>query len=61
MLRCIFCGFCEEACPEEAIFLTKRIVAPEYERSLFIYGKDRLVEGVESSQRIDVSKRQNLN
>src|SRR2546422_7292800 len=23
MLRCIFCGFCEEVCPEEAIFLMK--------------------------------------
>jgi NADH-quinone oxidoreductase subunit I len=21
MLRCIFCGYCEEVCPEEAIFL----------------------------------------
>ena len=23
MLRCIFCGLCEEACPEEAIFMSK--------------------------------------
>ena len=23
MLRCIFCGFCEEVCPEEAIYLAK--------------------------------------
>src|SRR6185436_18920043 len=23
MLRCIFCGFCQEVCPEEAIFLQK--------------------------------------
>ena len=23
MLRCIFCGFCQEVCPEEAIFLMK--------------------------------------
>ena len=21
MLRCIYCGFCQEVCPEEAIFL----------------------------------------
>jgi formate hydrogenlyase subunit 6/NADH:ubiquinone oxidoreductase subunit I len=26
MLRCIFCGDCEEACPKEAIFLTDRLV-----------------------------------
>jgi NADH-quinone oxidoreductase subunit I len=26
MLRCIFCGLCEEACPKSAIYLTDRIV-----------------------------------
>jgi NADH-quinone oxidoreductase subunit I len=58
MLRCIFCGLCEEACPKAAIFLTKEILPSDYEREDFIWGKDRLVEGVEPSQRIDVSKRQ---
>jgi NADH-quinone oxidoreductase subunit I len=58
MLRCIFCGLCEEACPKEAIFLTDRIVHTEYERETFIYGKDKLVEPIESSERIDVTKRQ---
>lgn len=43
MLRCIFCGLCEEACPKEAIFLTEELVNPEYTRSGFIYGKDKLV------------------
>lgn len=45
MLRCIFCGLCEEACPKEAIYLTtsKKIVASDYEREAFIYGKDQLV------------------
>lgn len=56
MLRCIFCGLCEEACPKEAIFLTDRIVPTEFKRGEFVYGKDKLVEGVD--QRIDVSKRQ---
>ena len=56
MLRCIFCGLCEEACPKEAIFLTDRIVPTSFERSDFIYGKDKLVEGV--NERIDVSIRQ---
>jgi len=55
MLRCIFCGLCEEACPKEAIFLTERIVNTEYEREDFIYGKDKLVEKI--NQRIDITKR----
>src|SRR5688572_17704885 len=56
MLRCIFCGLCEEACPKEAIFLTDRLVPTEFGRGEFIYGKDKLVEGV--TERIDVTKRQ---
>jgi NADH-quinone oxidoreductase subunit I len=47
---------CEEACPKEAIFLTKELMPANYERSNFIYGKDRLVEPTDS--RVDVSKRQ---
>jgi NADH-quinone oxidoreductase subunit I len=58
MLRCIFCGDCEEACPKEAIFLTPEIVTSEYERGTFIYGKDKLVEPIDPSKRVDVSKRQ---
>lgn len=57
MLRCIFCGLCEEACPKDAIYLTDRIVKPEYFRSDFIYGKDVLVEGVHPEERVDISKR----
>lgn len=56
MLRCIFCGLCEEACPKEAIFLTDRIIETDYSRNDFIYGKDKLVEGV--NERVDVTKRQ---
>ncbi|HTH56858.1 MAG TPA: NADH-quinone oxidoreductase subunit I [Cyclobacteriaceae bacterium] len=56
MLRCIFCGLCEEACPKEAIFLTDRIVSTDYKRDGFVYGKDKLVEGVD--ERIDVTIRQ---
>lgn len=57
MLRCIFCGLCEEACPKEAIFLTDRIVPSNFERGGFIYGKDKLVEGIDTAHRVDVSKR----
>jgi NADH-quinone oxidoreductase subunit I len=58
MLRCIFCGLCEEACPKEAIFLTDRLVNADDNRGEMIYGKDMLVEGVEPSKRVDISKRQ---
>lgn len=45
MLRCIFCGLCEEACPKEAVYLQNdKIAPPRYEREEFIYGKDRLLE-----------------
>jgi NADH-quinone oxidoreductase subunit I len=56
MLRCIFCGLCEEACPKEAIFLTDRIVPTEFERNDFVFGKDKLVEKMDD--RVDVTKRQ---
>lgn len=56
MLRCIFCGLCEEACPKEAIFLTDRLVDTDFKRNEFVYGKDKLVEGV--NERVDVSRRQ---
>ena len=58
MLRCIFCGDCEEACPKEAIFLTDRLVPSDSFRDKFIYGKDLLVEPMEESKRVDISKRQ---
>ena len=44
MLRCIFCGLCEEACPKEAIYLDGPHVTADYLRKDFIYGKDKLVE-----------------
>ena len=56
MLRCIFCGLCEEACPKEAIFLTDRLVPTSLDRSKMIFGKDKLVEGL--NERIDISDRQ---
>ncbi len=56
MLRCIFCGLCEEACPKEAVFLTDRIVPTDFNRTPFVYGKDKLVEDI--NNRVDISKRQ---
>ena len=40
MLRCIFCGMCEEACPKSAIYLTDNLVDVENNREDFIYGKE---------------------
>lgn len=56
MLRCIFCGLCEEACPKEAIFLTDELVPTNFKRGEFIYGKSNLVEPLD--KRVDVSVRQ---
>ena len=45
MLRCIYCGLCEEACPKQAIYLTKsgKIVNANTSRESFIFGKEQLV------------------
>jgi NADH-quinone oxidoreductase subunit I len=56
MLRCIFCGLCEEACPKEAIFLTDRLVPVSGDRDEMIYGKDKLTE--KHFNQVDISKRQ---
>ncbi|MDE0552661.1 MAG: 4Fe-4S binding protein, partial [Candidatus Poribacteria bacterium] len=55
MLRCIFCGYCVEACPEDAIRMTG-LTLPQYfrerqkegeslgsSRSDFIFDRDMLV------------------
>jgi NADH-quinone oxidoreductase subunit I len=44
MLRCIMCGYCEEVCPEEAIFLTKQFEFAGRSRQEMIFGKERLLE-----------------
>jgi NADH-quinone oxidoreductase subunit I len=43
MLRCIFCGFCQEVCPEEAIFLMKDYSLTGSSRSEMIYDKEKLL------------------
>ena len=58
MLRCIYCGDCEDACPKEAIFLTDRIVESDYLRKPFVFSKEELVEPMDPTKRIDISKRQ---
>jgi NADH-quinone oxidoreductase subunit I len=49
MLRCIFCGLCEEACPKQAIYLRHDEFVPVFtERDQVVWGKDLLVEDMNS-------------
>jgi NADH-quinone oxidoreductase subunit I len=43
MLRCIFCGLCEEACPKDAVYLSETFAPSNFTRASFIYGKDDLL------------------
>jgi NADH-quinone oxidoreductase subunit I len=43
MLRCIFCGFCQEVCPEEAIFLLNDYSLTGRSRQELIYNKEKLL------------------
>ena len=44
MLRCIYCGYCEEVCPEEAIFLQDVFSLNGYSREELLFQKDKLYE-----------------
>jgi NADH-quinone oxidoreductase subunit I len=44
MLRCIYCGLCQEVCPEEAIFLQNIFSLSGYSREEMINKKDKLYE-----------------
>jgi len=42
--RCCFCGFCVEACPEDAIRMdTMKIELASYEREYMKYDKEKLL------------------
>jgi NADH-quinone oxidoreductase subunit I len=43
MLRCIFCGYCEDACPTDAIVLTDKYELSSYDRRSQIYTKEQLI------------------
>lgn len=43
MLRCIFCGFCEEACPKDAIYLSETVMPTNYTRDYFVFKKEDLL------------------
>jgi NADH-quinone oxidoreductase subunit I len=44
LLRCIFCGFCVEACPVDALRMTENFELAGYTREEFVYSKERLLE-----------------
>jgi NADH-quinone oxidoreductase subunit I len=46
MLRCIYCGFCEDACPTEAIVLGDNYELSFTDRRDAIYAKESLLESV---------------
>ena len=41
--RCIFCGYCVEACPVGALITTGEYELAAYNREALIYNKDRLL------------------
>ena len=46
MLRCIYCGYCEDACPTEAIVLGDNYVLSFTDRRQALYGREMLLEPV---------------
>ena len=44
MLRCIFCGYCVEACPVDALGMTQTFELANYKRQDFVFRKDSLLE-----------------
>ena len=40
--RCVFCGYCQEVCPEEAIHVGVHYENSEYSRERFVYDLERL-------------------
>ena len=44
MIRCIYCGMCEEVCPEQAIYLRKDYLITGLKRADMLHDKKKLYE-----------------
>lgn len=44
MLRCMFCGYCEEACPTGAIVMRREFALASYTREDLLYTQERLLK-----------------
>ena len=44
MLRCIFCGLCEEACPKDAIYLSETFAPANYQTKRIYLWKRRFID-----------------
>ena len=42
MLRCILCGFCEEACPKDAILMSDELELADFTREALVYDIEML-------------------
>ena len=47
----MFCGLCEEACPEEAIVMSREVEIAEYDRESMIFDKKKLLVPAEFLER----------
>jgi NADH-quinone oxidoreductase subunit I len=43
-LRCVYCGFCVEACPFAAVVMSEHFAYSGYTREEFLYTKERLLD-----------------
>ncbi len=55
-MRCIFCGYCEDACPTEAIVLGDNYELSFTDRRSAIYGKELLLEPVSGRRQTHPAK-----
>jgi NADH-quinone oxidoreductase subunit I len=50
LLRCIYCGYCEEACPVDAVVLREHYELADYDRDKYIAEKKDLLVYPEPNQ-----------
>tara|TARA_B100000686_G_C16145168_1_gene644053 strand:+ start:125 stop:619 length:495 start_codon:yes stop_codon:yes gene_type:complete len=50
ILRCIYCGYCEEACPVDAVVLREHYELADYDRNSFVLTKKDLLKYPEPNE-----------